>query len=77
VTNRYPRLRCAALNCPIEASTDVAIMMRHFGFRSLNASRIVYVVEDEAANRRRYGFAYRTLDEHGEQGEEIHRRVGP
>jgi uncharacterized protein (UPF0548 family) len=52
-------------------------MMRHFGFRSLNACRIVYVVEGEAANRRRYGFAYRTLDEHGEQGEEIHRRVGP
>jgi uncharacterized protein (UPF0548 family) len=28
------------------------------------------VVEDEASNRRRYGFAYGTLSEHAERGEE-------
>ena len=39
-------------------------------FWLLNACRIVYLAEDEAANRRRYGFACGTLDEHAERGKE-------
>jgi len=55
---------------PIRAGTNVVVMVRHFGFWSLNACRIVYMVEDEAAYRRRHGFAYGTLSDHAEQGEE-------
>jgi uncharacterized protein (UPF0548 family) len=51
---------------PIEVGTTVAVVVNHFGFWSINASRIVYVV-DEA---RRFGFAYGTLQDHAEQGEE-------
>ncbi len=36
---------------------------------SLNACRIVYVLEEDAPIRR-YGFGYGTLAEHAEQGEE-------
>ena len=56
-------------NAPIEVGTTVAILINHFGFWSLNASRIVYVI-DEDGLLRRYGFAYGTLAEHGEIGEE-------
>lgn len=50
----------------IEAGSTVAVVARHFGFWSVHVSRIVYAV-DEA---RRYGFAYGTLAEHAERGEE-------
>ena len=51
---------------PIEVGRTVAILVEHFGFYSLNAARIVYVIDDED----RFGFAYGTLKEHGEIGEE-------
>jgi uncharacterized protein (UPF0548 family) len=54
---------------PIQVGVDVAILIEHFGFRSLNASRIVYVV-DEDGPVAKYGFAYGTLMEHAERGEE-------
>ncbi len=54
---------------PIAEGTSVAVLVRHFGFWSLNAARIVYVL-DEAAPVRRYGFAYGTLLDHAEKGEE-------
>jgi uncharacterized protein (UPF0548 family) len=57
-------------DAPIRPGTDVAVLVRHFGFWSLNACRIAYVVEDETSNGRRYGFAYGTLSDHAEQGEE-------
>lgn len=44
----------------------VAVVVAHLGFYSANAARIVYVVEE--ANR--FGFAYGTLADHGEVGEE-------
>jgi uncharacterized protein (UPF0548 family) len=50
----------------IEVGSTVAILVSHFGFWSLNACRIVYVHEGE----RSHGFAYGTLDDHAEQGEE-------
>src|SRR5258708_37915315 len=56
-------------NTPIEIDRTVAILVNHFGFYSLNAARIVYVL-DEVAEVQRLGFAYGTLTEHGEVGEE-------
>lgn len=50
----------------IEVGTTVAVVVNHFGFWSMNATRIVYVVDEE----RRFGFAYGTLQDHAEQGEE-------
>src|SRR5262245_27387311 len=54
---------------PIEPGTTVAIRVRHFGFWSLNAARIVYLIEDEGPVVR-FGFAYGTLPDHSERGEE-------
>lgn len=51
---------------PIEVGQTVAILVSHFGFYSLNAARIVYTIDEPL----RFGFAYGTLTEHGEIGEE-------
>jgi uncharacterized protein (UPF0548 family) len=53
-------------NAPITVGVNVAVVIHHFGFWSRNASRIVYVIEEE----RRFGFAYGTLQKHAERGEE-------
>lgn len=50
----------------IEPGLTLAVLIHHFGFWSLNASRVIYVIKED----RRYGFAYGTLQEHAEQGEE-------
>lgn len=55
---------------PIEVGATVAIIVKHFGFWSLNAARIVYVFEETESDIEKYGFAYGTLTEHGERGEE-------
>ena len=47
----------------IQAGAVVAVVVSHFGFWSVNVSRIVYV-EDPCS------FAYGTLVEHAESGEE-------
>jgi uncharacterized protein (UPF0548 family) len=54
---------------PIQEGSTVAVLARHYGFWSLNASRVVYVVDDRGAHSK-YGFAYGTLAEHAETGEE-------
>ena len=56
-------------SAPIKVGTDVAVSVRHFGFYSLNACRIVYVIDEEDPIKR-FGFAYGTLAEHAESGEE-------
>jgi uncharacterized protein (UPF0548 family) len=56
-------------SAPIQVGTDVAVSVRHFGFYWLNACRIVYIVDEEVPIRR-FGFAYGTLAEHAESGEE-------
>jgi uncharacterized protein (UPF0548 family) len=53
----------------IEEGATVAIAVSHLGFWSLNAARIVYTVEDKGTFER-YGFAYGTLHDHAEMGEE-------
>ncbi|MFN2532613.1 MAG: DUF1990 domain-containing protein [Pyrinomonadaceae bacterium] len=51
---------------PIKPKTLVAVKAKSFGFWSLNACRIVYVIDEE----NRYAFAYGTLTNHAETGEE-------
>jgi uncharacterized protein (UPF0548 family) len=48
----------------------VAVLIRHLGFWSLNGCRILYSVGslDDVA---RFGFAYGTLTNHAESGEEL------
>ncbi len=55
---------------PITEATVVGVLGRHFGVWSLNACRIVYVIEEQASLLRRYGFAFGTLPGHVERGEE-------
>jgi uncharacterized protein (UPF0548 family) len=56
-------------HAPLEVGTTVAVSIKHFNFWSLNACRIVYLVDEQGAVLR-YGFAYGTLPAHGETGEE-------
>lgn len=64
-----PWVRLYWPSSPIQVGMDVAILIRHFGFFSLNASRIIYIINEEGRIAR-YGFAYGTLAEHAESGEE-------
>ena len=56
-------------NTLIEEGATVAILAHHFGFWSLNAAKIVYVLE-ETGEIEKFGFAYGTLLDHSERGEE-------
>jgi len=50
----------------IRVGTTVGVLAHHLGFWSLNASRIVAVIDEPA----RFGFVYRTLDDHALDGDE-------
>jgi uncharacterized protein (UPF0548 family) len=56
-------------DAPIETGAVVGVLVSHLGFWSLNACRIVYVIDERAAVER-FGFAYGTLPGHAERGEE-------
>jgi uncharacterized protein (UPF0548 family) len=56
-------------NAEIRNNSVVAVVISHFGFWSVNLSRIVYVEESER-RQRLFAFAYGTLEEHAETGEE-------
>jgi uncharacterized protein (UPF0548 family) len=56
-------------DAPIEVGTTVGLLVPLPGVWSLNACRIVYLI-DEDGPVRRFGFAYGTLPEHIERGEE-------
>lgn len=64
-----PWLELCWPDSPIEAGTTVAVLVSHFKFWSLNACRVVYVMQERHATET-YGFAYGTLHQHGEKGEE-------
>jgi uncharacterized protein (UPF0548 family) len=55
---------------PIAAGRTVAVLVRAMGAWWLNASRIVYVIDEADATTARFGFAYGTLPGHAETGEE-------
>jgi len=54
----------------IEAGTDVAVLIRHLGFWSLNGARVLYHV-GRSDGQDAFGFAYGTLTNHAESGEEL------
>ncbi len=55
---------------PLKVGTTVAVQAKTFGFWSLNAARLVYVIDEEDSEKARFGFAYGTLPDHVERGEE-------
>ncbi|HSS19849.1 MAG TPA: DUF1990 domain-containing protein [Pyrinomonadaceae bacterium] len=55
---------------PLEVGTTVAVRAHTFGFWSLSAARIVYTIDEEQGQQRQFGFAYGTLPDHVECGEE-------
>jgi uncharacterized protein (UPF0548 family) len=55
-------------NASTDVGTHVAVLIRHMGFWSLNGARVVYHLDPSDT---RCGFAYGTLSNHGERGEEI------
>ena len=59
-------LKAFPTDTPIRSREVLSVVARTFGLRSLNAARIVYVVNEP----RRFGFAYGTLPGHVEKGEE-------
>jgi uncharacterized protein (UPF0548 family) len=74
---RMARLGWAAIHpadAPQAPGRVVAMVVRHYGFWSLHACRIVYAVDREepgaAGAARRVGFAYGTLPAHAARGEE-------
>lgn len=64
-----PWIRLYWPNTEIRVGSEVAVEVRRYGFHFLNACRIVYLL-DENGPIMRYGFAYGTLHEHVESGEE-------
>ena len=57
-------------DAPLEVGTVVAVLFRGGPVWSLNAARIVYVVDEPSSEVSRFGFAYGTLVDHAEEGEE-------
>jgi uncharacterized protein (UPF0548 family) len=57
-------------NAGIEPETVVAVLVRHLGFWSLNGCRVLYSIGDHES-RAAFGFAYGTLTNHAEMGEEL------
>jgi uncharacterized protein (UPF0548 family) len=62
-------LQASPEDTPIKVGQDVAILARLAGLWWLNACRIVVVVSDDGPAQR-FGFAYGTLPDHAESGEE-------
>jgi uncharacterized protein (UPF0548 family) len=54
-------------HAPVEVGTVVAVLIQHLGFWSLNGCRVLYNVGGNG----RFGFAYGTLTNHAESGEEL------
>ena len=55
---------------PTEVGTVVAVLIRHQVLWSLNGCRVVYTIDDDSRDLR-FGFAYGTLTNHAEMGEEV------
>jgi len=54
-------------NQPFVQDQEVVVLFRLFGFWWFNSSRVIYTIEEP----NRYGFAYGTLTQHVEKGEEL------
>lgn len=60
---------CRPAHAGTTAGTVVATLIRHLGFWSLNGARVVYEIGGPESGSR-FGFAYGTLPNHSEAGEE-------
>lgn len=67
---RFPWLEVPLPETPIQEGAIVPVLARLFGHWWLNFCRIVYVVDQKSGPVQRFGFAYGTLPEHAETGEE-------
>lgn len=63
-------VRIATPEVALEKDAVVAVEIRACGLWSLNAARVVYLIDDSPDTRGKFGFAYGTLPGHAEQGEE-------
>jgi uncharacterized protein (UPF0548 family) len=66
---RLGRVEAWPPETPIQTGEVVAVIAQLFGLWWLNACRIVYTVDEEGPVKR-FGFAYGTLPDHAESGEE-------
>ena len=57
-------------HAPVAVGTVVAVLIRHLGFWSLNGCRVLYSV-GSLTDVAMFGFAYGTLTNHAESGEEL------
>ncbi len=62
-------VRMVPAGAPIAVGSIVAVLTQHFGFWSLNACRVVYLINEDGPVKK-FGFAYGTLASHVERGEE-------
>lgn len=62
----FPWIAISPENAPLSVGMVVAVKAHHYGFWSVNANRIIYLVDEPD----RFGFAYGTLEQHAERGEE-------
>ncbi|MGE0405983.1 MAG: DUF1990 family protein [Candidatus Korobacteraceae bacterium] len=53
----------------LQPGTNVVVSGTHFGFYSMNACRVVYLIRENGSEKK-HGFAYGTLLDHAESGEE-------
>jgi len=58
------------MDASIETGTVVAVLIRHLGFWSLNGARVLFNVGG-TDSQTAFGFAYGTLTNHAESGEEL------
>lgn len=65
----FPWVKLTPPTPPIEAGSIVAVCVKHFGFYSLNACPIAYTIRSSEIENK-FGFAYGTLSDHAENGEE-------
>ena len=64
-----PWVRLCWPTAPIAERSNVAVLAHRIGLFWLNACRIVYLIDEDGPTKR-FGFAYGTLTEHAESGEE-------
>lgn len=62
-------VRLAPNGAPVQSGTVVAVVVHHLGFWSINGCRVVSLMQDDPQHE--FGFAYGTLSNHAEMGEEI------
>jgi uncharacterized protein (UPF0548 family) len=64
-----PWVRLCWPTAPITEGSNVAVIAHRIGLFWLNACRVVYLIDEDGPTKR-FGFAYGTLTEHAESGEE-------